>query len=250
MKFHWEMSEPAFFWTRCLKILTVNLMLKHWKCVKSFQTLTSSRQHINVNLFPHTTTTTARPPTATVERPGQCPYVGQPRAAWSTSAIPSTTPPHHLSAATPTLPASSTTIKTTTTTQEGWRSVRRMGRRGTGGQKDDDNAVCNPHAVLSIPFLFYFPSFCLMMQCATHTPCRQFLFYFIFFLFCLMRCATHTLCCQFLFYFIFLLFCLMMWCATHMPCRQFLFYFIFLPFVWRCGVQPTCCVVNFFPFFC
>ena len=54
-------------------------------------------------------------------------------------------PPHHLFAATPTLPISSTTIKTTTMTQEGWRSVRKMGRRGTGGQKDNNDAVCNPH---------------------------------------------------------------------------------------------------------
>ena len=91
MQFPWEMSELPFFETWCLKILTVNL--RNAQRAKSFQTPTSSRQHININLFPHTTTTTARPPTAAVERPGQCPYVGQPRAGLSTSTIPCTTPP-------------------------------------------------------------------------------------------------------------------------------------------------------------
>ena len=51
----------SFFETWCLKILTVNLTLK---CAKSFQTLTSSPQHNNINLFPFTT---AWPPTAAID---------------------------------------------------------------------------------------------------------------------------------------------------------------------------------------
>ena len=58
----------------------------------------------------------------------------------------------------------------------------------------DDDAVCNPHAMLSIPFLFYFPSFCLTtMRCATHMLCCQFLF--ILFSFLLLRsyqCPTDS----------------------------------------------------------
>ena len=124
-------------------------------------------------------------------------------------------PPHHLSAATPMLPASSTTIKTTTTTQKGWRN--------DNDQKNDDDVVCNPHAMSSIPFLFYFPSFCLMTWCATHTLCCQFLFYFIFLPF-VRQCGvqpTHHVVNSFLFLFLFLH--LMIWHATHMLCYWFLF---------------------------
>jgi hypothetical protein len=53
---------------------------------ESFQAPTSSCQHININVFPYTTTTT-QPPTAAVEHPGQ------PRASLSMSTISCTTPP-------------------------------------------------------------------------------------------------------------------------------------------------------------
>ena len=181
-------------------------------------------------------------------------------------------PPHHLSAATPILPASSTTMKTTTTTQEGWKSVRRMGRRGTGGQKDDDDVVCNPHTMSSIPFLFYFPSFCLMTWCATHTPCCQFLFYFILLPF-VWRCGVQPTCRVVNFFFIlfsfllfddtvcnphamssisfFILFSFLLFddavCNPH-TMLSIPFYFYFLPFVWWCGMQPTCHVIVFFFF--
>ena len=61
-------------------------------------------------------------------------------------------PHHHLSTAAPMLPALATTMKTTTMSWEGWKSVRRVGRRGKRGQEDDNDAACNPHAVLSISF--------------------------------------------------------------------------------------------------
>ena len=102
--------------------------------------------------------------------PGQ---PGQPQQSQAPSS-------HHLSAATPTLSASSTTIKTMTTTQEDWRSVRRMGKRGTGGQKDDDNAVCNPTCYI-INFFFILFSFLLF----DNTVCNPYtvLSIFIYFLF-------------------------------------------------------------------
>lgn len=81
-----QFSDKEFsHWSICTRL--------DWNCAKSFQTLTSSHQHIKFNIFPHTTTTTVQPPSATIECPGQCPYVGQPRASLSTSIIPCTTPP-------------------------------------------------------------------------------------------------------------------------------------------------------------
>ena len=69
-----------------------------------------------------------------------------------------------------------------------------------------DNVVCNPYAVsLIFIFYFYFPSFCQMTWCATHTPCHQFLF------------------------ILFSSFCLMMRHATHMSCHWF---FYFISFIW------------------
>ena len=80
-----------FFETWCLEILTVNLHDAHVENVpKSFQTPTSSCQHINVNRFLYTTITTVQPPTAAVERPGSL----------STSTIPCTTPPPPLCSST------------------------------------------------------------------------------------------------------------------------------------------------------
>ena len=161
------MSEPALFWTRCLKILTVNLtqnVQSHFKLRHQAASTSSSTSFLTPPppLHNHPLPLSSALANAHMwANPGQ---PGQPQQSQAP-------PPHHLSAATPTLPASSTTMKTTTMTREGWKSVRRMGRRGTGGQKDDDDAVCNPHTVSSIPFLFSFPSFCLTMQCATHTLC-------------------------------------------------------------------------------
>ena len=76
-----------------------------------------------------------------------------------------------------------------------------------------------PHAISSISFLFYFPSFCLTIQCVTHTLCCQFLFIFYFLPF-VRRCGvqpTHHVVNFFL--FLFSSYCLMMWYATHMLCH-------------------------------
>ena len=97
-------------------------------------------------------------------------------------------PPHcHLSAAAPMLPAPATTWKTTTTRWEGWRRVRRVGRRGKGDREGDNDAVCNPHAVSSISF----PLCCLMTWCATHTLHCLFLSLHVFW-WCGMQPTCHV----------------------------------------------------------
>ena len=115
-----------------------------------------------------------------------------------------------------------------------------------------DNAVCNPHAALSI----LFPPCCLTMWCATHTPHCLFLSLYV-----VWWCRVQPTCLV-IYFFPSVLFddavcnphaassiafppCyLMMWHATHMPCHLFLS----LHVVWWCSVQPTCCVVYFFLF--
>ena len=85
-----------------------------------------------------------------------------------------------------------------------------------------DDAVCNPHAPLSIYFYFHFlhvvwrhgvqptcrvvylfPPCCLTTRCATHMPCRLFIFIFISsMLFGNAACNPHTaLSIYFYFYF-------------------------------------------------
>ena len=117
----------------------------------------------------------------------------------------------HLSAAAPMLPAPATTWKTMTTRWDGWRRVRRVGRRGKGDREGDNNAVCNPHAASSISFPLLFDD---------------------------MACNPHTVSS-----ILFPPCCLMMQCATHTPHRLFLSLHVF----WWCGMQPTCHVSFFFP---
>ena len=190
MQFHWEMSELTLFWdmmsqnshsqsdTQTLKLCEVILN----------SDIKSPAQHQPLSLHHYHCTAT------------HCCHRHQQSHA----------PPHCHSAAAPMLPAPANTWKTMTTRWEGWRRVRRVGRREreTGkvttmqcathtlrhlflslyvvwwhGMQPThcvsyfipsmlfDDAVCNPHTALSISFS---PCF-LMMQHATHMPCQLFL---------------------------------------------------------------------------
>ena len=104
-----------------------------------------------------------------------------------------------------------------------------MGRRGKGDSEGDDDAVCNPHAALSISF----PLCCLIMWHATHT--LRHLFYSLHIvddavcnphtassisfsmLFDDMACNPHTVSS-----ILFPPCCLMMQCATHTPHHLYL----------------------------
>jgi len=158
---------------------------------------------------------------------------------------------HHLSAAAPMLPAPATTWRTTTMSWDGWRTVRRVGRKGKGDLEGDDDVACNPHAVSS-----YFFSSVLFddVVCNPHTMSS----FFSSVLFDDMACNPHATSS-----ISFPQCCLTMQCATHMLRRLFLPSMLLDDVVcnphtassissfnvaWWCGMQPTCCVVYFFPF--
>jgi len=93
---------------------------------------------------------------------------------------------------------------------DGWRRVRRVGRRGKGDLEGDDDVACNPHAMSSIYFL-----------CAVWWHSVQPTHCVILFLFlcAVWRCSVQPTCCV---------------------------VFLFLSVVWRGGMQPTHRVVYFF----
>ena len=99
-----------------------------------------------------------------------------------------------------------------------------------------DNAVCNPHAVLSI--CSYFPC-CLTTWCATHIATSSISFFFSV----VWQCSVQPTCCV-VYLFLFSLLFDNMVCNPHAT-SSISSYFIF-PVVWQCGIQPTCCVVYFF----
>jgi len=74
----------------------------HWHSLKLHEVISNSniKLHNNLNPFPFTTTTTIWPPTAAIKCPGQCPYLGQPKASSLTSTISCTTPPPPLCSST------------------------------------------------------------------------------------------------------------------------------------------------------
>lgn len=251
------MNRP-FVETWCLKILTINLHDAR-KCAKSFQTPTSRRQHTNVNVLSSHPTTTARPPTAATERPGNSPYLGQPRACSTTTSrlkcphppSPSFHLPHHHQQL-------QQTRHTTTTSWEGQRTLERVGRRGEGAVRrgDDDEATWNPHAALSNsppPFFSFSLLSFVTTRCATYTPRHLFISFTInwwrgvqptrrvVYLFLSLSiddvaCNLHAALSTSLFHYQ-----LMTWHASYMPCCWFLSFTI----NWRRGLHAALSISLF-----
>ena len=259
------MNEMRCFQTPCLRILkptSIEIVQSHFKLWHQVASTTTSTSFLTP---PPPPCGHPLPPLSALANahlwanPGQaCQHQQSPAP-----------PHHHLSAAAPMLPAPATTWRTTTTSWDGWRRVRRVGRKGKGDLEGDDDAVCNPHAVSSYFFssvlfddavcnphamssffssvLFddaacnphavssiSFPRYCLTTRRATHTPRRLFLFLSVVWRWHAVSSISFPQCC------------LMTQRATHTPCCLFLF----LSVVWWRGVQPTCRVVYFFPQCC
>ena len=228
------MSELTFFWDMMsenshsldIEIVPSRFKLRHQ--VTSRPTWT---------LFPHTTTTIARPPLPplsalanahTWANPGQAQWLGGSLNAHPPTFSPPFHLPHHHQ-------WPQQTWHMTTTSWEGQRKLERGYRKGEGGWRrgDDNKAAWNPHAALSnLPppcplvyflFLFYFFYHHLTTRRATHM--LRHLFIFISFSCCLtMQRAIHMP--RHLFIFISFSCCLTTWHATHMPRCLFLFIFI------------------------
>ena len=212
-----------------------------------------------MNVLSSHPTTTARPPTAAPERPGNSPYLGQPRACSTTTSrlkcphpsSPSFHLPHHHQQL-------QQTRHTTTTSWKGQRTLERVDRRGEGAVRrgDDDEVTWNPHAALSNspPPFFSFSSLSFVTtQCATYTPRRLFISFTInwwrgvqptrrvVYLFLSLSiddtaCNLHAVSSTSLFYYQ-----LMTRHASYIPRRWFLSFTI----NWWRSVHPTRCVVNF-----
>jgi hypothetical protein len=103
-----------------------------------------------------------------------------------------------------------------------WRECR----RGIGDQKDDDDAACNPHAVLST-ILFIFNSSMLFDDAACNPHAVSSIYFYFYFFYIVWWCGvppTHLV--VYFYFFLFLLCCLTMWCATYMLHCLFIFIFI------------------------
>jgi len=200
------MNEMCCFQTPCLRILmltSIEIVQSHFKLRHQVASTTTSTSFLTPPPPPRGH---PLPPSSALANahlwanPGQaCRHQQSPAP-----------PHHHLSAAAPMLPAPATTWRTTTTSWDGWRRVRRVGRRGKGDLEGDDDTACNPHATSSIYFL------CAVWRCGVQ-PTRRVVYLF-------------PLCC------------LTTWHATHTPCHLFLF----LSVVWWRSVQPTRHIVYFF----